>query len=83
MGKCDHAPSHIKETFFEIEAMSIAEREDLMQRMAGWVLVDKFGAKGYAAHSGLQRYRIAECLLEDPNWSPFQGGTERLPPWAY
>ena len=80
MGKCDHAPSHIKETFFEIEAMSIAEREDLMQRMTGWVLVDKFGAKCYAAHSGSQRYRIAECLLEDPNWSPFQGGTERLQP---
>jgi len=69
--------AYIKETFFEIEAMSIAEREDLMQRMAGWVLVDKFGAKGYPAHSGLQRYRIAECLLENPNWSPSQGATKR------
>jgi hypothetical protein len=83
IGKCAHALSLIEETLIEIEAMSIAEREDLMKRIAGWVLIDKFSAKGYSALSGLQRYCIAECLLEDPNWSPSQAGTKPPPPWEY
>ncbi len=83
LGKCDHALGLVEGTFYTIESMSIAEREDLMNRIEAWMLVDKFDAKGHSALLGLQRYCIAECLLADPNWSPAQGIPKRLLPRAY
>ncbi len=76
---CEHALGLIEETFYAIEEMSITEREDLMNRIQGWMLVDKFDAKGHSALLGLQRYCIAECLLANPDWVPAQGISKRLP----
>ncbi len=83
LDKCDHALCLVEETFHAIESMSIAEREDLMNRIEGWMLVNKFDAKGHSALLGLQRYCVAECLLADPNWRPIQGTAKRLLPRAY
>jgi hypothetical protein len=81
--KSDHALGLIEETFYAIEEMSIAEREDLMNRIEGWMLVDKFDTKGHSALLGLQRYCIAECLLANPRWVPSQAISKRLLPRAY
>jgi hypothetical protein len=81
--KCDHALSLIEEALCAIEAMSIAEREDLISRIEGLMLVDKFDARGHSALWGLQRYCVAECLYANPNWTPSKGATKKPLPWAY
>ncbi len=73
----DHALRLITETFSAIDAMSLDEREELMKRLVGWMLVDKFDAKGRSALLGFQKYCIADCLLDDPYWKPSaQGGSK-------
>jgi hypothetical protein len=72
--KCDETLSLIAQTFQAIDGMSIAEREELMMRLRAWMLVEKFEAKGYSALIGIQRYCVAECLIEDPAWGPRMKG---------
>ncbi len=69
-GRCEQALDLIEQTFRLIDEMAIEEREEVMKRLTGWMLVEKFETKGLSALTGLQRYCIAQCLYEDPDWSP-------------
>jgi hypothetical protein len=68
LSKCGEALSHIAQTFQAIDSMTIAEREDFLLRLRGWMLVEKFESKGHSALVGIQRYCVADCLFEDPTW---------------
>ncbi len=68
--ECDHALGLIVQTFNSIDKMTIEEREEVMNRLTGWMLTEKFEAKGHSVLSGLQNYCIADCLDEDPTWTP-------------
>jgi hypothetical protein len=70
--RSDETLDLIEQAFRSIEAMTIAEREEVMKRLTGWMLVEKFEAKGQGALIGFQRFCIAECLFEDPSWTPPQ-----------
>jgi hypothetical protein len=70
--KSDEAVGLIEQAFRSIEAMTIDEREDVMKRLTGWMLVEKFEAKAQGALIGFQRFCIAECLFENPSWIPPQ-----------
>lgn len=77
LSKCDEALSLIAQAFQAIDSMTIAEREELMLRLRGWMLVEKFEVKGQSTLTGLQRYCVADCLNEDPTWSPRTVGLAR------
>jgi hypothetical protein len=68
--KSDQALGLIEQTVRFIDQMAVEEREEFMNRLTGWMLTDKFESKGYAMLSGLQNYCIADCLSDDPDWSP-------------
>jgi len=70
LGKCDQTLALIAQTFQAIDSMTTAEREELMMRLKGWMLVEKFESKGHSALAGFQRYCVADCLFEDSAWTP-------------
>ncbi|MBS0233233.1 MAG: hypothetical protein JSR99_07080 [Proteobacteria bacterium] len=70
LGESDHAAGLIEQTFHAIEALTLEEREELLRRLTGWMLVEKFGAESQSALAGLQKFCIAECLFDNPSWNP-------------
>ncbi len=68
--KCVHALSYIEEALQTIDAMNNAERETAMKLLTSWMIAEKFGPHARPVMQGLQRYSIAECLFEDPDWKP-------------
>jgi hypothetical protein len=72
LDRCQHVLGLVAMTFRAIDDMSIEEREDFIKHLIGWALVEKFGAQGQAALSGLQKYCIADCLLDDAGWTPIR-----------
>lgn len=75
--ECDHILALIEQTFHAIEEVTLEEREEIIRRLTGWMLVEKFGAECQGTIAGLQRFCIAECLFDDPCWVPPQDAVPR------
>lgn len=67
---CGIALGLFTEVLRELQAMSNAEREETMKQLTAWMLIDNFGTHARGAIQGVQKYCIAECLIEDPTWVP-------------
>ncbi len=74
--RCEHAVNQIEEALRSIDLMNNDERESVMRLLTSWMLVDKFGPHARSAIHGFQRYSIAECLFEDPDWVPPAFGSD-------
>ncbi len=58
----------IDEAIVGIELLDNADREEVMRRLGGWILVQKYGSAGGEILIAFDKYCISECLREDPNW---------------
>jgi hypothetical protein len=45
-----------------------AGREEVMQKLGGWILVGKYGLAGREVLIAFDKYCISECLRENPDW---------------
>ncbi len=66
--KCGYALGLFAGALRELQDMNNEEREEMMKQLTAWMITDKYGSYARPAIHGLQKYCLAECLLEDPAW---------------
>ena len=64
----DAVLKHIDEAIVGIEFLDNSGREAVMRRLAGWLLIGKYGKAGHEILVAFDKYCIGECLREDSDW---------------
>jgi hypothetical protein len=60
--------NRIDEAIVGIELLDNAGRDEVMRRLGGWILVQKYGSADGEILIAFDKYCISECLREDQNW---------------
>jgi hypothetical protein len=66
--RCEYVLNHLEQAFSSVGAMSNEERDMMLKLLTCWMVAEKFGPHARVALSGFQKFSLAECLYENPDW---------------